>query len=65
MPVHAATTAITGVVTDAGTSAPIAGVQVVTQPASATATTDSSGSYDFNEAVNVTAGAISVDLSKK
>ena len=39
--------AISGVVTDAGTGAAIAGAQVSTQPAGGTATTDSAGVYTF------------------
>ncbi|HEX7264993.1 MAG TPA: carboxypeptidase-like regulatory domain-containing protein, partial [Candidatus Dormibacteraeota bacterium] len=47
---------ITGVVTISGTSTPIAGAQVSTQPASSTTTTDSGGNYTLN----VTAGTYNV-----
>jgi len=56
MPVQAASSTITGTVTNSSTSAPIAGVQVSTQPASVTATTDSSGAYTLS----VTAGTYNV-----
>ncbi len=47
---------ISGTVTIAGTSSPLAGVVVTSQPASASATTDSSGSYTLN----VTSGTYNV-----
>ena len=47
---------LAGVVTDAGTSAAIAGVQVATNPASVTTTTNGSGAYTLN----VTAGTYDV-----
>ncbi|HEV2029129.1 MAG TPA: carboxypeptidase regulatory-like domain-containing protein [Candidatus Dormibacteraeota bacterium] len=68
VPVQAASTAtITGVVTDSGTSAPIGGAQVVTQPASSTATTNSSGAYTITLAagtydVLITAGGYNANF---
>jgi hypothetical protein len=56
MPVLATTSTISGVVTIAGTSTPIAGVTVATSPASTTATTDSTGSYSLS----VTSGTYDV-----
>ncbi len=56
IPAFAATSTITGVVTDSVTSAAIAGVQVSTNPASVTATTNASGAYSLT----VTAGTYDV-----
>src|SRR3977135_1292422 len=57
VPVQAASpSTISGVVTVAGTSTPIAGAQVTTQPASSSTTTDSGGNYTLN----VTAGTYDV-----
>jgi carboxypeptidase family protein/VCBS repeat protein len=47
VPALAATGTITGVITNSATSAPIAGVQVATSPASLTTTTDSAGAYSL------------------
>src|SRR6202011_5799281 len=56
MPALAASSTISGVVTDSVTSAAIAGVQVSTNPASVTATTNASGAYSLT----VTAGTYDV-----
>jgi hypothetical protein len=56
VPVYAASSTITGVVTDSVTSAAIAGVTVATNPASVTATTNGSGAYTLN----LTAGTYDV-----
>jgi hypothetical protein len=56
VPALAATSTITGVVTDSVSSAAIAGVQVSTNPASVTATTNGSGAYSLT----VTAGTYDV-----
>src|SRR5438309_1562825 len=56
VPALAASSTISGVVTDSVTSAAIAGVQVSTNPASVTATTNASGAYTLT----VTAGTYDV-----
>ena len=56
IPAFAASSTISGVVTDSVTSAAIAGVTVVTNPATVTATTNGSGAYTLN----LTAGTYDV-----